>query len=200
VSFRNQSQYLASQGIAGVRISYSLIPQGGTYQTAMEQIRQALDFLKEKNGELRLNLASFGFCGSSAGAVLSGIASMTVPGCKVLIGQDGAYDMVNTSGHSFPSPSVKKRFYGTTDREELQQLSAIHNIPANPPAVLLMHGSADTVIDRQESEKMADALKKRNVTVEYHLYAGYEHACTAYADIYQDVVKTMLAFAKRHLR
>lgn len=199
MSFRNPSQYLATQGIAGVRISYTLIPQGGTYETAMTQIKQALVFLKENNAELNLDLEKFGFCGSSAGAVLSGVVAMLIPGCKVLIGQDGTYDMVNTKDRNFPSQSIKNQFFGTTDLQELKKVSAIYNIPQQLPAVLLMHGTADTVINWQESKKFAKALQKRNGVVECMLFDNYEHACTGYSDIYQDVVKRMAEFASLHL-
>lgn len=200
MSFRNPSQYMASQGIAGVRVSYTLVPQGGTYPMVMEQIKQALAFLKKNNSELNLNLELFGFCGSSAGAVLSGLAAMTIPGCKVLIGQDGAYDMVNTRERNFPSPTLKKKFFGSDDLQEMKKVSAIYNIPANPPATLLMHGSADVVISCRESEKLADILKKKNAIVECVIYKNYEHACTGYADIYQDVVKKMTEFASLYLK
>ena len=45
-NFSNQSKYLASRGIAGVRISYSLVAQGGNFDLGMQELADAFAFVQ----------------------------------------------------------------------------------------------------------------------------------------------------------
>ncbi|NDW08662.1 prolyl oligopeptidase family serine peptidase [Dysgonomonas sp. 520] len=75
---------------------------------------------------------------------------------KILIGQDGTYDLEN----NFPNDLTKKKFFGSENMSNLNKISAINNIPSNPPATFLIHGTADTVISKGECQKFGKALKK----------------------------------------
>ena len=62
-AFRRQSAYLASQGIAGVRIVYSLVGDGADFSAGLEELQAARDLVAARAGELGLDTLRFGYVG-----------------------------------------------------------------------------------------------------------------------------------------
>lgn len=81
-SSRSLSQYLAKQkGITGVRVSYTLAPQSdATVKVSIQDVWDAVKYIREHAAELNINPECFCFLGTSAGAHLAAVAAMTVPG------------------------------------------------------------------------------------------------------------------------
>ena len=94
-SSRSLSQYLAKQkGITGVRVSYTLAPQSdATVKVSIQDVWDAVKYIREHAAELNINPECFGFLGTSAGAHLAAVAAMTVPGTKAFVGYSGIYDL-----------------------------------------------------------------------------------------------------------
>ena len=53
---------MAERGIAGVRISYPLIKQGGTLKRVMELIEKSVSFIRKHEKDWKLDSSCFGFC------------------------------------------------------------------------------------------------------------------------------------------
>ena len=103
-SSRSLSQYLAKQkGITGVRVSYTLAPQSdATVKVSIQDVWDAVKYIREHAAELNINPECFGFLGTSAGAHLAAVAAMTVPGTKAFVGYSGIAGRVG-EGYRFPS-------------------------------------------------------------------------------------------------
>ena len=81
--FKKHSIYMTERGIAGVRISYPLINQGGSLKRVMELIEKSVSFIRKHEKDWKLDSSRFGFCGASAGAHLAALAAMETDGCRL---------------------------------------------------------------------------------------------------------------------
>ena len=66
-------------------------------------------------------------------------------------------------------------FDPATEPRKLDPYCPVRNITANYPPILMIHGTVDTDVPCQESQDMADALKKGNVRHELITVAGAGH-------------------------
>ena len=178
-TFRINSQYIAmKRGITGVRISYSLGGQpGANIEVAMEDIADALKWVQEHATELNIDPTRFAFCGHSAGAHLSALAAMTIPGATAFIGNAGPYDMADPEAAvvKFANRTRKNFFFGLK-KEAGKRYSPIYNIPeGNIPTALLVHGSGDIQCEYTHSVRFAEALEKAGGKVELKIYPCYDH-------------------------
>lgn len=201
-AFIDQSKYLASRGIAGVRLTYSLISQGGNFDLGMQELADAFAFVQEHATEWGLDMTRFGYAGGSAGTPLSSLAAMkhNGNGCKLYVGCNGIYDFQNNLAGDFASgSSLYLTAYPT--KESRGVISAINYIPSNPdniPAVALFHGTADFTISYLQSVELYDSIISKGGRAEKNIYDYYVHAFfnKGSSDMYEDVTLKMYAFAK----
>lgn len=197
-SHEEQSRYFAANGIAGVRLTYTLIPEGGNFEMVKREINEALDIVFSNASTLGLDTTRFGFCGSSAGGYLSSYKAMTTPETKFYIGVCGLYDPTNIEDGYFPGKEGLIKFFGTTNRDSLKLVSPLHLVPKTPPATLLIHGTADPTINCAQANVFADAIRAKNVRSELALYEGYGHLFSRreFGDVYEQLVIKQLAFVQ----
>lgn len=202
-AFQNQSQYLASKGIAGIRITYSLKKQGGHFELGMQELDDALQFVKAHAIEWGLDMTQFGFAGGSAGTPLSALAAMQYSnkGCRLYIGCNGIYDFENNrQGRFCGGKTIKNRYLKNI--KDFKSISAISNIPDKQeqvPAVVLFHGTGDTTISDKQSIALHEAIVAKKGKSELHLYRYYAHAFfnRGSSDAYEDVIIKMYDFASK---
>lgn len=197
--FEQYSKYMASHGIAGIRISYSLLRQKGSFKSVEQEIRKALDFVMKSHKNLKLDVRRWGVAGGSAGAQLGSVFAMRTSGCKMFAGFYGAYNLLCSRMDNFPSVSLCKMFLDNNDEGSLKQASACFQIPSKDiPKVLLLHGTADLTINCEQSRLFAMALKEKKADVKEIYYDGYGHSFTnaSYSDIYETALKALYDFSK----
>jgi len=199
--FKNQSTYLASRGIAGVRITYTLTPNKGTFNMGMQELADAFAFVKSHAAEWGLDMSRFGYVGGSAGAPLAALAAMRHDGngCKLFMGCNGIYDFTSNLQGGFGKSSPYLIDY--PNRESRKVISAIHNIPkevANIPAVVVFHGTADFTISHFQSVAFCDSVTKMGGRSEKNIYQNYVHAFLNIdkSDAYEDITLKMYLFAQ----
>jgi dipeptidyl aminopeptidase/acylaminoacyl peptidase len=73
--------------------------------------------------------------------------------------------------------AISKIEYGNpeTEVEMLRKLSPIHRIDRIKAPTIVLHGANDTNVPVIEAEQVVDNLKRRNVPVEYVLFADEGH-------------------------
>lgn len=201
-AFVNQSTYLASRGIAGVRITYSVISQGGDFNQGMQELTDAFSFVQAHATEWGLDMTRFGYAGGSAGTPLSSLAAMkhNGNGCKLYMGCNGIYDFQNNLAGSFGSGS-SPYLVDYPSRESRGVISAINYIPENMeniPAVAVFHGTADFTISHLQSVTLCDSVISKGGRAEKNIYDYYVHAFfnRGTSDMFEDVTLKMYAFAK----
>lgn len=198
--FKQQSIRLAAAGIAGVRISYPLIPKGGNFESAMHAIGEATQFIRKKASELQLDNSRYGFCGASAGAHLSAIAAMKTAGCNLYIGMAGNYDLLATKPGDFPDEKLRRTYLQSDDTLIIKQASAIYQIPArNIPACYFLHGTEDKAIEYKQCEHFAEVIRKKGGLAEVKLYEGVGHMINSRTDttLLRSTVNDMILFCNK---
>lgn len=197
-SLKNQSLYLASRGIAGVRISYSLVKNGGHFDLGMQEIGEAFTFIAAHATEWNLDMTRFGYMGNSAGVPLAALQAMKQSGCKLLVGYNGLYDFKNNLYGSFPAEGNKylDNYLNVADRGPL---SAIEYIPATEiPAVAVFHGTADFTISYKQAQVFADSVQHKGGRAESYIYTNYVHGFfnKGASDVYEDILVKTYDFAR----
>ena len=201
-AFQNQSRYFASRGIAGVRMSYSVMSQGGNFDLGMQELADVFTFVQEHAAEWGLDMTRFGYAGGSAGTPLGALAAMkhNGNGCKLFIGCNGIYDFQHNLAGNFASGSSNYLLNYPTQASR-GVISAINHIPENPaniPAVAVFHGSADFTISHLQSVTLCDSVMNKGGRAEKNIYNYYVHSFfnRGTSDMYEDVVLKMYAFSK----
>ncbi len=169
--FTHQSFELTQHGIAGVRMEYRLKSQGGMYTNVIEDVLEAIDFVRQRADELNLDFSRVALAGGSAGGHLSAIAAQLTPECICYDGFNGLYDAFDRDNGRFGGGD----YTGTTEAEK-KQASALYLIKDNPPDTLLYHGTDDTTIDIAQSYRFAEAIRKKGGHAEVLAYKGVGHS------------------------
>ncbi|MEA4936624.1 MAG: alpha/beta hydrolase [Paludibacter sp.] len=198
VSLKNQSLYLASRGIAGIRITYTLVGNGGHFDMGMQELDEAFAFIAAHATEWNLDMSRFGYLGNSAGVPLAALKAMKQTGCKLLIGYNGLYDFKNNLNGTFPAEGNKylNNYQNIADRGPL---SAIEHIPSiNIPAVAVFHGTADFTISSQQAVVFADSVREKGGRAENYIYTNYVHGFfnKGGSDVYEDILIKTYDFVK----
>lgn len=201
-AFRSQSTYLASRGIAGVRITYTLIPKGGNFNLGMQEMADAFAFVKAHAVEWKLDMTRFGYAGGSAGTPLASLAAMKQNGngCKLFMGCNGIYDFEHNLAGGFANGESRYLLdYPTLASRNV--ISPINNIPKNPkdvPAVIVFHGTCDFTISYLQSVALCDSIIKKGGRAEKNIYDYYVHSFfnKGNSDRYEDITLKMYSFAK----
>lgn len=203
-SFRKHAMYVAKYaGLAGVSIGYSLAGQkGADISVTMQDLHDAVQYLREHASEYNLDMKHLAFAGSSAGGHLAAMMGLTEPDAKVLSGWSGVYDMEPhldywIGGHN---PEVVKYMFGGKGRK-IQPYSPVYNIPDDRQvAVQLFQGTGDASVHYSQAEYFRDALEEAGQkTVECNIYPYYAHGLTGSSDKGRECFAKFIKFTKEHI-
>jgi acetyl esterase/lipase len=195
--------YLAERGYAGFTISYRLTRPGRkTYPEAVHDVRAAVQFMRGRATQLRLDPERFALWGNSAGAQLAALVALAgdsplfagayaqdphaalSTGVKVLIGVYGIYDLLAQWRHSQignPGDNLVESYLGASpvqDRRIYFEASPISHavIGNNKTAVYLSWGTEDDVVDhRAQSLEFLLALKQAGFNARTCVVHGAPH-------------------------
>lgn len=207
-SYEKMSKSMAKhEGITGIRIEYSKIDDGVTMEQTIQDVCDAVDFIKTHASELNVDPAHMGFMGSSAGGHLSAVAAMKFPETKVLVGLYGAYDVELVTASYIPGETSKRyepyyKFLSGYDPDYLHKVSPLYMVehPSNT-AVILFQGTGDITVPPLSVKLFSKALKKAGVkklkVVEYEYvthsigrsWAGADMIDRSYAFIVDNIRK-----------
>jgi acetyl esterase/lipase len=201
--FQYWGPYLAERGYAGFTISYRLTKPGTkTYPQAVHDVRAAVQFLRGRAKDFRLDGNRIALCGDSAGAQLAALVALAgdsplfaggypqdphaslSSSVKVLIGVYGIYDLVAQWRHSQianPGDNLVESFLGCSpmeDRRRYFEASPISHaiIGNNKTAAYLSWGTEDDVVDyRSQSLEFLLALKQAGFNARTCVMHGAPH-------------------------
>ncbi|MGE4489856.1 MAG: alpha/beta hydrolase family protein, partial [Kiritimatiellales bacterium] len=172
---RAYSQHMATEGVAGVRINYRRLSEGTPFVTAKQDVEDAIDFIRKHADEFHFDLTRLGMAGASAGAVLTSLVAQETPECSCYIAFNGGFDLVNRGNSTFPGAKEMKTMFGAVSEDKLCAASSIYHIKNDPPDTLLLHGTADSVIDCDQAKRFAAAILAKGGMAKVVLYEGEEH-------------------------
>ena len=161
--------FYAKRGFAVASVEYSTTA-AAVFPQQIEDIKEAIRFLREHAEELHLDPDRFVIMGESAGAYLAGLAALT--GEKTEKGDDSVRAAVllypPVALEHTPDPTIELVMKGAPDLTSL--------ITEKSPAFYILHGMNDRLVSYTESEYLYDALEKAGVPADLYLVRGCDHA------------------------
>lgn len=184
--------HLTRQGIATIAISYRLAP-AQPFPAALDDVRTGLRWVRRHADELGVDPDRLALLGLSAGAHLVMLAhtgravpalAPTLPAALATELADVAEDVRCVAAHYGPFDLGRRRndtvdaFLGARagDPETTRLASPLTHAAAATAPILLIHGTADTVVSWKESQRMHDALRAAGRDSELLLLEGAPHA------------------------
>ncbi|MEO7277197.1 MAG: alpha/beta hydrolase, partial [Sphingomicrobium sp.] len=169
----------ASRGFVVVVPDYRLVPQV-RFPTFIEDgalaVKWTADHIASFGGNPRELLISGHSAGSYIGAMLAldrhyltqaGVDSAAIRAAALLSGPYDFYPFTEEQGRdalgAWPKPG---------------ETQPINFVRRDAPPMLLMHGTADTIVQPRNSRRLAAALKAAGATAELKLYPGKSHIDT----------------------
>ena len=200
---RSLTKYLAqNHGITGVRIEYTLAPQeGANVQVSIQDILDAVQYIRDHAGELNIDPSRMAFGGSSAGAHLAACGALKTPEAKVLIGYSGIYDLTTAAITTRAKDPERINYFGGLDPKYLEQASPLYMIPKKTKlAAQLFCGTADITVEYSQSEEFAAALRRHKATVDLEVYPNYDHGLNGKSsDKMEEIFFKTVDFVVAHL-
>jgi acetyl esterase/lipase len=195
---------VARRGYVVVNAAYRLAP-AARFPAPVEDLQQALRWMRANSASLGLDPARIGAWGYSAGAHLAALLAALRPGDR-LYAADARLAAVVAGGipadlHKFRGGRLLTQFLGekwTPDSALYRESSPAAYVAAGAPPVFLYHGTLDRLVPPDQSTDYQQALQAAGVVNELYLMHGLGHV-TAY---FFDRTTTRLGadFLDRHLR
>jgi len=187
--FSRHAIVMAQRDVAGLCISYRFSGDAH-YPAAVEDANCAVRFLRAFAEDLGVDAARLGMAGGSAGGHLAAMVATTCGTARLegtgghgdyssdvqaLVGFNPVLDVRGMAQH----PAVVE-FLGGTPREVGQAVyedaSPIRHVDQHTPPTLLLHGTADTTVPYEQSERFCEAVRAAGRHAELFTAEGAEHA------------------------
>jgi len=185
---RNIGNTLAEHGYVCMSINYLLAdPKAGksAWPQNIYDCKTAVRWLRANSQRLHLNPDRIGAIGGSAGGHLTAVLDVTRPG-------DGL-DPAGPYGEFSCRISCAVDMYGPTDVENWKDIAALIKsrreapelykqfsvttyLDKSTPPILILHGTADTIVDLEQSKILDAALTKLGVEHHLEIIEGAKHS------------------------
>jgi acetyl esterase/lipase len=184
--------HFARRGIATVSISYRLAP-AHRFPACLDDVRRGLRWVRAHAGEFGVDPDRLVLMGLSAGAHLAVLAHLArdvaalepdlpmelrdVPEDVLgVIAHYGPYDLARRKPVAGWDPIADLLGERLADPEWIRIASPVRHAAAATAPMLLIHGTADTVVSWRESERMHQALVQAGRASELLILDGAPHA------------------------
>ncbi len=176
------SYRLAGPGPDGFKMSKD-VSQILSLGTAIDDVRQAVVYVKTYASEYRVDPERIALIGESAGAQLASMAALR-PGSKGavrgVVAFYGPSDLVKFVQTSVLIPDNIRRSLQGSALETLlfaglRELSPVTWVNQGAPPFLLIHGTADILVPFDQSRELCDKLRQAGVSCEVYAEKGGHH-------------------------
>ncbi|MBQ9548789.1 MAG: alpha/beta hydrolase [Bacteroidales bacterium] len=191
-------------GLAAVSIQYSLAGQeGATIAVSLQDLHDAVQFLRDHAAEYNLDTKRLAFVGHSAGGHLSCMMGMTEPDAKVVSNWSGPTEIETELEYwaGGKDPKMTHYFYDG-DARKMRSCSPVYLVPKKRQvAVQQFQGTCDGLVHYTQALNFEKALKKAGQkTVETHIYQYYGHSLTSTnCDKSIELHEKFIQFVKEHI-
>lgn len=205
---------LVGKGYAVASINYRL-SQHAVFPAQIEDCKAAIRWLRANAEKYNLDPDHIGVWGSSAGGHLVALLG-TSGDVKELEGNDGSpgqssrvqavvdwygpADFLKFQLSENSESAISKLLGGTIqdNPDKAKQASPVTYVSKDDPPFLIMHGDKDPTVPFNQSERLADALKKAGVPVTFQPIPGAKHGGPEFRS--PENLKTIEEFFDKYLK
>ncbi len=180
------NSYLANRGYHVAAINYRLAPEHKS-PAPSEDANDALNFLTQNAGKLKIDTTAFVFLGRSAGAQIALVTAYSHinPNVRGVISMYGPADMVwgaRAKGNKLVlnTDKVFRDYLGGLIDEvpgKYKESSAVEQVSKNSPPTLIIHGDIDAMVSYEHSVNLNKKLGEHNVKHYFLNLPGATHGC-----------------------
>jgi acetyl esterase/lipase len=192
------SRGLARRGFVVMNVAYRKAP-AYLYPAPLEDLAQALRWLRDNSADLDIDARRIGAFGYSAGAhlvtLLATRGADDAPQLAAVVAGGTPADLLR-----WPDSPIVTRFLGKPSYEAQElwaEASPVTHVSKDDPPMYLYHGADDTLVEPGQTEALADALRQAGVPVEARKASGLGHIATFLFDAHSVAAGT--AFLAREL-
>ena len=163
-------------GIIYVGLAYRCKGNNATFENAIEDLEASVKWFFDNASRFNADISKIAFGGASAGSTLSAVLAQKYKNCKVYIGLEGMYNLIDHSIELSPFPSNEARkIYGLDTKRKSKKASAYYNLRNNPANSLLIHGDSDMLCHYSQSAKFAEKIKSKGGNAKVLLHKNINH-------------------------
>jgi alpha-L-fucosidase 2 len=172
---------LTGAGIASFAISYRLASDFFQIGAAVDDVRHAVKFIREHAREYNVDPNRIALIGESAGAHLASLAALAEPkSVAAVVSLYSPNDLEHLARTSTAVPDQVRRAVESSGMAELildhlRSLSPVQHVKPNAPPFLLIHGTSDSIVPYDQSERMQSRLRSAGVDVQLIPVKGGAH-------------------------
>lgn len=172
-----ESNFLAEElGIIYVGLAYRCKGNNATFKDALNDLESSVKWFFKNASKFNADINKIAFGGASAGSTLSAILAQKYKNCKVYIGAEGMYNLVDHSIKLSPFPSDEaRRIYGLDTKQKSKEASAYYRLRKKPPNTLLIHGDSDMLCHYSQSVKFAEKIISKRGEAKVLLHKNINH-------------------------
>ena len=176
-------QPLEDAGIAWFSIDYRLATDVTQFGVAIDDVEEAVRFIKAHAAEYNINPNRIALIGESAGGQLAAMAALRADhaaSVKAVVALYTPTDLVSLFQHSTFVPARFRDGVRGTPWEGmvlagLSQLSPIENVRHDMPPFLFIHGTADSLVPFTQSTQMCARMQQAGAACEVFPVEGAGH-------------------------
>jgi acetyl esterase/lipase len=213
-SVKGEALFLLEHGYAVAAINYRL-SQHALFPAQIEDCKAAVRWLRANAKEYQLDPNRIAAMGSSAGGHLVALLG-TTGGVKefdqgehldqssrvqAVVDWYGPTDFLQMGGRHNDADSPESKLIGgpiQEHKEKAARANPIVYVAKDHPPFLIMHGDRDGTVPFNQSELLAEALKKAGVAVDFVPMKGAKHGGPQFKT--DEAKKTIAEFLAKHLK
>ncbi|HEU4472238.1 MAG TPA: alpha/beta hydrolase [Flavisolibacter sp.] len=192
-------------GYAIANINYRLASIATNhFPTQENDMKAAVDFLVQKSGQYKIS-QKIVLLGASAGAHLAMLQAYKNqnPKIRAVVNFFGAADMTMLYNDAGPNDQLGIQILvggtPTTNAAAYLASSPLNFVTAQSPPTIVLHGTADDVVNINQSEALRDKLQSLGVKHEFHPFANQIHD-TWPAPVMNEAFDKIEAFVKANVQ
>lgn len=172
---------LAEAGYVVASINYRTVPNA-TFPQPIEDVKSAVRYLKANSHKFSIDPNQIAIIGDSAGGYLTAFAAVTNGSNYFNVGENlnqsseiiaavDLYGIVDISSvGNFP------QMFQSLNGVPVEATNPINYITKDSAPMLLMHGTADSIVSPKQTDDLFQALKAAGVEAERYLISNANHA------------------------
>ncbi|MFL6415375.1 MAG: alpha/beta fold hydrolase [Bryobacteraceae bacterium] len=198
---------LSKARIAWFSIDYRLSSDWTQFGAAIEDVENAVRFVKSRAAEYRIDPSRIALLGESAGGQLAAMAALNAsPETRVsaVVALYTPTDLLDLAKNSTLVPrELRDSFRGTPFEllmmARLRQLSPLYNVKPTAPPFLLIHGTSDRLVPYGQSQAMCNRMNAAGASCELYPVQGAGHGIRWWSDSTAAYKEKITGWLKEHL-